>query len=218
MFTVNIGENVIYQFVVYLLKGNYTNLQIKDILPQGLKYLENSAVLENGTVIKDVKVDGNTVTINFGNTSSYTYDGELVFDLSVAVLNDTSNIDSTIKTNNAQLYLNNTKLGDDSAQVKITEPNISVTKTSDKENYEYYENATYSITITNKGVGPAFNITIKDVLPLGLKYTGVNTSSKSEGWTVKYDEATQTFTITGDTLHMVKPLLSHTKFPLLNGK
>ena len=158
-------------------------MQVKDILPQGFEYLENSVILSNGTLISDVSVNGNLVTINFGNTTSYKYSDNIIFNLSVVVLNDQSNKAQSIKSNNVELYLNDDK--------------ISVVKTSDKQKYEYYENATYSIVITNNGNGRAYNITIKDVLPLGLKYSGINSTSKSNGWIVKFDENTRTFTITG---------------------
>ena len=79
---------------------------------------------------------------------------------------------------NVELYLNDDKIDNSNAQVKIAEPNISVVKTSDKQKYEYYENATYSIVITNNGNGIAYNITIKDVLPLGLKYKRYRISNR----------------------------------------
>ena len=197
IFTPNIGENVTYQIMVKLPKGNYTNLQVKDILPQGFEYLENSVILSNGTLISDVSVNGNLVTINFGNTTSYKYSDNIIFNLSAVVLNDQSNKAQSIKSNNVELYLNDDKIDNSNAQVKIAEPNISVVKTSDKQKYEYYENATYSIVITNNGNGIAYNITIKDVLPLGLKYTGINSTSKSKGWVVEFDENTRTFTVNG---------------------
>ena len=197
IFTPNIGENVTYQIMVKLPKGNYTNLQVKDILPQGFEYLENSVILSNGTLISDVSVNGNLVTINFGNTTSYKYSDNIIFNLSAVVLNDQSNKAQSIKSNNVELYLNDDKIDNSNAQVKIAEPNISVVKTSDKQKYEYYENATYSIVITNNGNGMAYNITIKDVLPLGLKYTGINSTSKSNGWVVEFDENTRTFTVNG---------------------
>ena len=197
IFTPNIGENVTYQIMVKLPKGNYTNLQVKDILPQGFEYLENSVILSNGTLISDVSVNGNLVTINFGNTTSYKYSDNIIFNLSAVVLNDQSNKAQSIKSNNVELYLNDDKIDNSNAQVKIAEPNISVVKTSDKQKYEYYENATYSIVITNNGNGIAYNITIKDVLPLGLKYIGINSTSKSNGWVVEFDENTRTFTVNG---------------------
>ena len=197
IFTPNIGENVTYQIMVKLPKGNYTNLQVKDILPQGFEYLENSVILSNGTLISDVSVNGNIVTINFGNTTSYKYSDNIIFNLSAVVLNDQSNKAQSIKSNNVELYLNDDKIDNSNAQVKIAEPNISVVKTSDKQKYEYYENATYSIVITNNGNGIAYNITIKDVLPLGLKYTCINSTSKSNGWVVEFDENTRTFTVNG---------------------
>ena len=197
IFTPNIGENVTYQIMVKLPKGNYTNLQVKDILPQGFEYLENSVILSNGTLISDVSVNGNLVTINFGNTTSYKYSDNIIFNLSAVVLNDQSNKAQSIKSNNVELYLNDDKIDNSNAQVKIAEPNISVVKTLDKQKYEYYENATYSIVITNNGNGIAYNITIKDVLPLGLKYTGINSTSKSNGWVVEFDENTRTFTVNG---------------------
>ena len=197
IFTPNIGENVTYQIMVKLPKGNYTNLQVKDVLPQGFEYLENSVILSNGTLISDVSVNGNLVTINFGNTTSYKYSDNIIFNLSAVVLNDQSNKAQSIKSNNVELYLNDDKIDNSNAQVKIAEPNISVVKTSDKQKYEYYENATYSIVITNNGNGIAYNITIKDVLPLGLKYTGINSTSKSNGWVVEFDENTRTFTVNG---------------------
>ena len=197
IFTPNIGENVTYQIMVKLPKGNYTNLQVKDILPQGFEYLENSVILSNGTLISDVSVNGNLVTINFGNTTSYKYSDNIIFNLSAVILNDQSNKAQSIKSNNVELYLNDDKIDNSNAQVKIAEPNISVVKTSDKQKYEYYENATYSIVITNNGNGIAYNITIKDVLPLGLKYTGINSTSKSNGWVVEFDENTRTFTVNG---------------------
>ena len=200
IFTPNIGENVTYQIMVKLPKGNYTNLQVKDILPQGFEYLENSVILSNGTLISDVSVNGNLVTINFGNTTSYKYSDNIIFNLSAVVLNDQSNKAQSIKSNNVELYLNDDKIDNSNAQVKIAEPNISVVKTSDKQKYEYYENATYSIVITNNGNGIAYNITIKDVLPLGLKYTGINSTSKSNGWVVEFDENTRTFTVNGINL------------------
>ena len=194
---VTIGEKVIYGVNVTLPVGNYTKLVIKDTLPQGFEYLENSVILSNGTLISDVSVNGNLVTINFGNTTSYKYSDNIIFNLSAVVLNDQSNKAQSIKSNNVELYLNDDKIDNSNAQVKIAEPNISVVKTSDKQKYEYYENATYSIVITNNGNGIAYNITIKDVLPLGLKYTGINSTSKSNGWVVEFDENTRTFTVNG---------------------
>ena len=162
-----------------------------------MNIFENSVILSNGTLISDVSVNGNLVTINFGNTTSYKYSDNIIFNLSAVVLNDQSNKAQSIKSNNVELYLNDDKIDNSNAQVKIAEPNISVVKTSDKQKYEYYENATYSIVITNNGNGIAYNITIKDVLPLGLKYTGINSTSKSNGWVVEFDENTRTFTVNG---------------------
>ena len=196
-FTPTIGENVTYQITVVLPKGNYTNLQVKDILPTGFEYLEDSVILSNGTVISGVEVDGNILTINFGNTSSLKHPNNIIFNLSAVVLNDSSNKAQAFKNNHAELYLNNTKVGSADADVKIVEPEIKISKTSDKTIYEYYENATYTITIRNIGSGAAYSISIRDVLPSGLKYTGINSSSKSEGWVVEFDEESGNFIIDG---------------------
>ena len=82
---------------------------------------------------------------------------------------------------------NSLVVGNKTAGVNVTVPEINPDKTVDNEIPNFGDNVTYTVTVTNDGIGDANNVVITDVLDKGLKFLNA-----TENFT--YDEKTGTIT------------------------
>ena len=65
---------------------------------------------------------------------------------------------------------NSLVVGNKTAGVNVTVPEINPDKTVDNEIPNFGDNVTYTVTVTNDGIGDANNVVITDVLDKGLKF------------------------------------------------
>ena len=86
---------------------------------------------------------------------------------------------------------NSLVVGNKTTGVNVTVPEINPDKTVDNEIPNFGDNVTYTVTVTNDGIGDANNVVITDVLDKGLKFLNA-----TENFT--YDEKTGTITWTVD--------------------
>ena len=97
---------------------------------------------------------------------------------------------------------NSLVVGNRTTGVNVTVPEINPDKTVDNEIPNFGDNVTYTVTVTNDGIGDANNVVITDVLDKGLKFlnaTGNFTYDEKTGtitWTVDLDKGeTKTFNV-----------------------
>ena len=97
---------------------------------------------------------------------------------------------------------NSLVVGNKTTGVNVTVPEINPDKTVDNEIPNFGDNVTYTVTVTNDGIGDANNVVITDVLDKGLKFlnaTGNFTYDEKTGtitWTVDLDKGeTKTFNV-----------------------
>ena len=97
---------------------------------------------------------------------------------------------------------NSLVVGNKTAGVNVTVPEIIPDKTVDNEIPNFGDNVTYTVKVTNDGIGDANNVVITDVLDKGLKFlnaTGNFTYDEKTGtitWTVDLDKGeTKTFNV-----------------------
>ena len=80
---------------------------------------------------------------------------------------------------------NSLVVGNKTASVNVTVPEINPNKTANIENPNFGDNVTYTVTVSNDGIGDANNVVVKDTLGKGLKFI-----SATGNYT--FDEATNT--------------------------
>ena len=97
---------------------------------------------------------------------------------------------------------NSLVVGNKTTGVNVTVPEIIPDKTVDNEIPNFGDNVTYTVTVTNDGIGDANNVVITDVLDKGLKFlnaTGNFTYDEKTGtitWIVDLDKGeTKTFNV-----------------------
>ncbi len=86
---------------------------------------------------------------------------------------------------------NSLVVGNKTTGVNVTVPEINLEKTVDNEIPNFGDNVTYTVTVTNDGIGDANNVVITDVLDKGLKFLNATGN-------FTYDEKTGTITWTVD--------------------
>ena len=80
---------------------------------------------------------------------------------------------------------NSLVVGNKTASVNVTVPEINPNKTANIENPNFGDNVTYTVTVSNDGIDDANNVVVKDTLGKGLKFI-----SATGNYT--FDEATNT--------------------------
>ena len=97
---------------------------------------------------------------------------------------------------------NSLVVGNKTTGVNVTVPEINPDKTVDNEIPNFGDNVTYTVKVTNDGIGDANNVVITDVLDKGLKFlnaTGNFTYDEKTGtitWIVDLDKGeTKTFNV-----------------------
>lgn len=177
--TPNFGENVAYTIVVSNDGiSDAKQVVITDTLAKGLKFL--------GANYKGV-YDENTHTV----TWTLDIDSGKTVELKV-----------NVTVEDYGVLVNRVTVGDKTSSVDIAVPEIIPDKTANVTDANFGDNVTYTVTVTNDGIGDANNVVITDVLDKGLKFlnaTGNFTYDEKTGtitWIVDLDKGeTKTFNV-----------------------
>ena len=181
----NFGDSIDYTITVNNIgKADAKHVVVVDRLDKGLKYVSSS---HNGVYDEAA----HTVT--------------WVVDIAAG-----SSLDLTV-TASAEEYgvlTNIVSVGDKSASVDVTVPEIIPNKTADIENPNFGDNVTYTVTVTNDGNADAKAVVVRDVLGKDLKFvsaTGTYTFDEATNtitWTVDVDAGkTETFTVVATVIN-----------------
>ena len=164
----NFGDNVNYTVTVTNDGiGDAKDVVVRDVLGEGLKF-----VSATGEYTWDE--DSRTVT--------------WIVDLAKGESKVFSVIATVVGYGNVT---NSLVVGNKTTGVNVTVPEINPDKTVDNEIPNFGDNVTYTVTVTNDGIGDANNVVITDVLDKGLKFLNATGN-------FTYDEKTGTITWTVD--------------------
>ncbi|WP_400244065.1 adhesin [Methanobrevibacter smithii] len=175
----NFGDNVNYTVTVTNDGiGDAKDVVVRDILGEGLTF---------------VNATGNYSFDEATRTVTWIVDlakGESKVFSVIAIVSGYGNVTNSLV------------VGNRTTGVNVTVPEINPDKTVDNEIPNFGDNVTYTVTVTNDGIGDANNVVITDVLDKGLKFlnaTGNFTYDEKTGtitWTVDLDKGeTKTFNV-----------------------
>ena len=188
-----------------LVVGNKTtgvNVTVPEIIPDKTVGIENPNFGDNVTytvkvtndgigdakdvVVRDILGEGLTFVDATGNYSfdEVTRTVTWIVDLAKGESKVFSVIATVVGYGNVT---NSLVVGNKTAGVNVTVPEIIPDKTVDNEIPNFGDNVTYTVTVTNDGIGDANNVVITDVLDKGLKFLNATGN-------FTYDEKTGTIT------------------------
>ena len=192
-----------------LVVGNKTagvNVTVPEIIPDKTANISNPNFGDNvnytvtvtndgigdakDVVVRDILGEGLTFVDATGN---YTFDeATRTVTWIVDLAKGESKIFSVIATVSGYGNVTNSLVvGNKTTGVNVTVPEINPDKTVDNEIPNFGDNVTYTVTVTNDGIGDANNVVITDVLDKGLKFLNATGN-------FTYDEKTGTITWTVD--------------------
>ena len=160
----NYGDKVKYTIVVSNVGKITADVTLTDTLDKGLIFTGASGNYEYDSTTRTVtwNIDGLAVGQNL---TFYVY-----------------------ATVDAYGVLNNTvTVGDNTVIRNVTVPEITPDKTIDNDSPNFGDNVTYTVTVTNDGIGDAKDVVVRDVLGEGLKFVSATGN-------YSFDEATRTVT------------------------
>ena len=175
----NFGDNVNYTVTVTNDGiGDAKDVVVRDVLGEGLKF---------------VSATGNYTFDEATRTVTWIVDlakGESKVFSVIAIVSGYGNVTNSLV------------VGNKTTGVNVIVPEINPDKTVDNEIPNFGDNVTYTVKVTNDGIGDANNVVITDVLDKGLKFlnaTGNFTYDEKTGtitWIVDLDKGeTKTFNV-----------------------
>ena len=164
----NFGDNVNYTVTVTNDGiGDAKDVVVRDVLGEGLKFVSATG---------NYSFDEVTRTVTW------------IVDLAKGESKVFSVIATVVGYGNVT---NSLVVGNKTTGVNVTVPEINPDKTVDNEIPNFGDNVTYTVKVTNDGIGDANNVVITDVLDKGLKFLNATGN-------FTYDEKTGTITWTVD--------------------
>ncbi len=164
----NFGDNVTYTVKVTNDGiGDAKDVVVRDVLGEGLKFVSATGNYSFDEVTRTV-----TWIVDLAKGESK------VFSV-IATVSGYGNVTNSLV------------VGNKTAGVNVTVPEINPDKTVDNEIPNFGDNVTYTVKVTNDGIGDANNVVITDVLDKGLKFLNATGN-------FTYDEKTGTITWTVD--------------------
>ena len=143
----NFGDNVNYTVTVTNDGiGDAKDVVVRDVLGEGLKFVSATG---------NYSFDEVTHTVTW------------IVDLAKGESKVFSVIATVVGYGNVT---NSLVVGNKTTGVNVTVPEINPDKTVDNEIPNFGDNVTYTVTVTNDGIGDANNVVITDVLDKGLKF------------------------------------------------
>ena len=164
----NFGDNVNYTVTVTNDGiGDAKDVVVRDVLGEGLTFVDATGNYSFDEVTRTV-----TWIVDLAKGESK------VFSV-IAIVSGYGNVTNSLV------------VGNKTAGVNVTVPEINPDKTVDNEIPNFGDNVTYTVKVTNDGIGDANNVVITDVLDKGLKFLNATGN-------FTYDEKTGTITWTVD--------------------
>ena len=184
------GVNVTVPEIIPDKTANISNPNFGDNVNYTVKVTNDGIGDAKDVVVRDILGEGLTFVDATGN---YSFD-EVTRTVTwiVDLAKGESKVFSVIATVSGYGNVTNSLVvGNKTTGVNVTVPEINPDKTVDNEIPNFGDNVTYTVTVTNDGIGDANNVVITDVLDKGLKFLNATGN-------FTYDEKTGTITWTVD--------------------
>ena len=184
------GVNVTVPEIIPDKTANITNPNFGDTVTYTVTVTNDGIGDAKDVVVRDVLGEG----LKFVSaTGEYTWDEDSrTVTWIVDLAKGESKVFSVIATVSGYGNVTNSLVvGNKTAGVNVTVSEINPDKTVDNEIPNFGDNVTYTVTVTNDGIGDANNVVITDVLDKGLKFLNATGN-------FTYDEKTGTITWTVD--------------------
>jgi len=182
--TLRAGDTVVYNLDVTLREGQTDNVVVTDTLPANMVFVGTVSIAPvSGTTFSFTTPTGpssgasGTLTWNFGTVTN-TADNNLSnntlrIQYRARVQNTITQANTSTLTNNATLdYSINSVAGTTrtaSANINVLQPQLNIAKLADKTVVGANEVVTYTVTLANAGLAPAYNPELQDTLPVGMR-------------------------------------------------
>ena len=195
------GVNVTVPEIIPDKTANITNPNFGDNVTYTVTVTNDGIGDAKDVVVRDVLGEGLTFVDATGN---YSFDeATRTITWIVDLAKGESKVFSVIATVSGYGNVTNSLVvGNKTTGVNVTVPEINPDKTVDNEIPNFGDNVTYTVKVTNDGIGDANNVVITDVLDKGLKFlnaTGNFTYDEKTGtitWIVDLDKGeTKTFNV-----------------------
>ena len=138
-----------------------------------------TVVIPSGLVTPALFTSGVDPTFSLGTLTNIDNDSNLeyvIIEFNALVNNIPTNVDAVTLKNNYEIFLGKVVAGQipvaiatsNDSDVKIVEPNLTITKTVAPNPAFKGQTLTYTVQFTNNGTADAFDVVLKDALPPGL--------------------------------------------------
>ena len=163
------GVNVTVPEIIPDKTANITNPNFGDNVTYTVTVTNDGIGDAKDVVVRDILGEGLTFVDATGN---YTFDeATRTVTWIVDLAKGESKVFSVIATVSGYGNVTNSLVvGNKTTGVNVTVPEINPDKTVDNEIPNFGDNVTYTVTVTNDGIGDANNVVITDVLDKGLKF------------------------------------------------
>ena len=180
------GVNVTVPEIIPDKTANITNPNFGDKVDYTVTVTNDGIGDAKDVVVRDILGEGLTFVDATGN---YTFDKDSrtvtwIVDLAKGESKVFSVIATVVGYGNVT---NSLVVGNKTAGVNVTVPEIIPDKTANISNPNFGDNVNYTVTVTNDGIGDAKDVVVRDILGEGLKFV-----SATGNYT--FDEATRTVT------------------------
>jgi len=176
--TIAIGETIQYQVVITLPEGQGNSAELVDLLDVGLVFDSFDSITGSPDVVSSIgfpTVLANAGTLNtinglfdFGTVNNNNTDNSTVDTITVVytvLVTDVGSNSAGATRNNQVTFNTSTTTDQDTApERQITEPFIQVNKAASPTTADAGDTISYTITVTNNGNSPAFDVVLEDLL------------------------------------------------------
>jgi len=217
-----IGEEVTYTIEVDVPELLYSGVTITQTLPTGIQFL-TGFVLTDGVTSHTVDTftinpDG-TVTFDFGDIDNVWAGAGTGFVLqTTAVVTDVvwNNAWDTVNSLVEIDYDSGNSKSDNTPNFDVVEPGATITKTYSPDTGDGWDSLLTTITITNPGTAPLYDITWTDTLPPKSTGDGSYLASSSTGVLLPWQSITYTYNTILDNTVVYGEMLTGTAIVMGN--
>ncbi len=170
--TPNVGETITYTIAVRNDGPSpATGVFIRDVLPANLTFVPSAGITNTAGVLSNTAAlsipVGNTVNLNFQATVSSYPTATAGIITNFAQVQAANQFDGDSQPGNFPAFNQD---DNDSVKVRVKSADLSLLKTVSNATPSVGQAVTYTIAVTNAGPDAATNVTVRDVLPLGLTF------------------------------------------------
>jgi LruC domain-containing protein/fimbrial isopeptide formation D2 family protein/uncharacterized repeat protein (TIGR01451 family) len=174
-----------YRLNVEFPEGAYSDAVVRDELPAGMVFLGqtwSSVAPSLGLTLPSASVDGRTVTWTLGDFTNTDGDNgvpeTIAIEVEVGVTNVASNQAGTTLSNTLAVDYNGRSVSDTSPAIRVTEPQLQITKTPSPDTGDAHDLVVYTIEVFHQGdwTSTAHDVALTDVLPPSMNWIGNVTS------------------------------------------